>query len=285
MSVRFSPDIPISVREIGENFSARSLDLARDGEATSPVIVVDDFRVRGHVFGPHPHAGFSAVTYVFEDSPVGLRSRDSLGNDIIVRPGGIVWTQAARGAMHEEVPAHPGRELHGLQVFVNLSARNKLAAPQVLWLENSEVPEWRNDSGDRVRVAVGSFSHVSSPLVPAEPFNLLDVELRSEISFVLADGWNALFYALAGAVIICAGDTNREIAAGRAVALSAAAGHIALTAVQPARLVILAGAALHEPVFVDGPFIMNDRQQAKAAFARYRNGAMGRLAPLAMRER
>jgi redox-sensitive bicupin YhaK (pirin superfamily) len=62
---------------------------------------------------------------VFEDSKAALRSRDSLGEDVVVGPGGIVWTEAGRGVMHEELPASDD-ELHGLQIFVNLSAKNKL---------------------------------------------------------------------------------------------------------------------------------------------------------------
>jgi redox-sensitive bicupin YhaK (pirin superfamily) len=84
----------------------------------------DEFRVTGRPFPPHPHAGFSAVTYVLEDSEGKLRSRDSLGNDLVTGPGGIVWTQAGSGLIHEELPADSNRELHAVQVFVNLSSRN-----------------------------------------------------------------------------------------------------------------------------------------------------------------
>ena len=100
------------------------------GEEASLVALLDDFRVRGRPFPPHPHAGFSAVTYVLQASAGGLRSRYSLGHDLVVRPGGIVWTQAGSGVMHEEMPAPPDRELHGVQIFVNLSSKNKLAAPK-----------------------------------------------------------------------------------------------------------------------------------------------------------
>ena len=280
MPILFSPVIASRVHRIGETFAARSLDLSQAAEAVSPILVVDDFRVRGRVFGPHPHAGFSAVTYVFEDSRVGLRSRDSLGNDVIVRPGGIVWTQAARGAMHEEVPAEPGRELHGLQVFVNLSAHNKLAAPQVLWLENSEVPEWRGEQGDRVRVAVGSFEHLSSPLVPAEPFDLLDVELRSEIAFTLRPGRNALIYLVEGETLITADGMQQTLLGKHAVAISGTDTRVTLQAKTPAHLLYLSGTDLREPVYSHGPFVMNDRSQTDDAMARYRAGAMGHLTPL-----
>jgi redox-sensitive bicupin YhaK (pirin superfamily) len=96
---------------------------------TSPLAVLDDFRVGGLPFSPHPHAGFAAVTYVLEDSPGGVRSRASSGIDLVVGPGGIVWTHAGSGVVHEEIPAVPGRELHGLRLFVNLSSKHKLTPP------------------------------------------------------------------------------------------------------------------------------------------------------------
>jgi redox-sensitive bicupin YhaK (pirin superfamily) len=92
---------------------------------------------------------------VFEDSQGGVRSCDSLGNDVVVRSGGIVWLQAASGALHQEIPAKTGREVHGAQIFVNLSSKNKLAAPRTHWLESRVVPEWQ--SARRV-TACGSWS-------------------------------------------------------------------------------------------------------------------------------
>jgi hypothetical protein len=172
MSIQFSPVIATQARGKGSAFSVKQIDLRELGEKASPVAVLADFRVLERPFGPHPHAGFSAVTYVFEDSKGALRARDSLGNDAVIGPGGIVWTQAGTGLMHHEVPAENDRELHGLHIIVNLSARNKLAPPKVLRLEGHDVPEWRNAAGDRVRVAVGAFEGVFSPIVPVEPFQL-----------------------------------------------------------------------------------------------------------------
>jgi redox-sensitive bicupin YhaK (pirin superfamily) len=151
VSIRFSPVIAAQDRGTGSTFSVKALDLADVGDSASPVIVLDDFRVKGRPFPPHPHAGFAAVTYVFEDSPGGLRSRDSLGNDVVAGPSGIVWTQTGSGLIHEELPADSNLELHGLQTFVNLSSKNRLAAPQMLRLKAHQVSEWRSEDGDRVR--------------------------------------------------------------------------------------------------------------------------------------
>jgi len=279
MSIQLSPVIASRVHESGASFSFQSIDLQQLGERASPIVVLDDFRVRGRPFPPHPHAGFSAVTYVFEDSQGDLRSRTSLGNEVVVGPGGIVWTQAGSGVIHEELPADPDRELHGLQIFVNLSSKNKLAAPQVFRLTASEVPEWRSNAGDRVRIVVGSFEGVSSPLVPVEPFNLLDVELRREISFSLQNAHNALVYALTGGVLVHADGREQEVAGEHAMALYGSGGRVTFEAIHPSHFLILSGAEIREPVLVSGNFIMNERSQIESAVARYRTGGMGHLAP------
>lgn len=279
MSNQFSPVVASGKHGSGGTFSIQSIDLHKLGARSSPIAVLDRFRVSGREFGPHPHAGFSAVTYVFEDSQTGLRSRDSLGNEIVMGPGGIVWTQAGGGVIHEELPAQIGRELHGLQVFVNLSSKNKLSAPQVLRLEKSQVPERHSEEGDRVRVVVGSFEATASPLVPAEPFTFLDMELRSRISWDLQNAHNALIYVLTGAVLVRTTGRAQEVDSEQAMAIHSSGGRVTFEAVRPAHLLVLSGAEIREPVVVHGPFIMNESSQINAALARYRAGAMGHLAP------
>ena len=230
MSVQLSPVMPATTWENGGVFSANSIRLHDLDERASPVAVLDDFRVRGRPFGPNPHAGFSALTYVFEDSEGRARSRDSLGNDVVIGPGGIVWFQAARGAMHDEFPAEQGRELHGAQIFVKLSAKNKFIAPRTFWLDASEVPEWRNEDADRVRVAVGSFQGVSSPLVPAEPLDLLDVGLRQKISFDLPNRSLRARICPRGGLRARADSQEEQVRGEQALALYGSGGHVTFAA-------------------------------------------------------
>jgi redox-sensitive bicupin YhaK (pirin superfamily) len=281
MSTQFSPVVAAQAQGNPGTFSVQSIDLGALGDWASPVLLLHDFRIRRPTFAPHPHAGFSAVSYVFEDSQVGLHSGDSLGHDLVTRPGRLVWTQAGSGVIHEELPAEIGNELHGLQIFVNLSAPHKLAAPQVLWLAPSEVPEWHSDAGDRVRVVVGSFDGVASPLVPVEPFTVLDVELRRDIAFTLPTAHNALVYVRTGDVLVRADGRAQEVAGTHTLALHGSGGGVTVEAVHPAHLVVLSGAEIREPILVDGPFIMNERWQIEEAVARYRTGRMGHLEPLA----
>ena len=275
-------NIPPHVRANLGVLSVQMLDFHEQVELASPVVFLFHSRQRGGDFAPHPHAGCSAVSYVFEDSQTGLRTRDSLGNDFVIDPGGIAWSQAANGVIHEELPAQADRELHGVQIFVNLSSKNKLVSPQVFHFSASEVPEWRSDAGDGVRVVVGSFEGVSSPLVPAEPFTLLDVALRREIAFHLPTAHNALVYLLIGTVLIRAEGHEQEVAGGQALALHGIdnGGRVTISAVQPAHFLILSGAEIREPVLMNGNFMMTEQTQIEAAIARYRAGDMGHLAPL-----
>jgi redox-sensitive bicupin YhaK (pirin superfamily) len=280
MSIQFSPVIAAQQRALPGFSSLVYVDLDELGVAGSPVAVLDDFRVDGLPFSPHPHAGFAAVTYVFEDSPGDLRSRASSGADLVVGPGGIVWTHAGSGIVHEETPAVQGRELHGIQIFVNLSSRSKLTPPRVLHLDPADVPEWRSDAGDRVRVVVGSFEGITSPLVPAEPITVLDVKLRHEIAFDAQAGHTVLVYVLSGHVAVSADGHTEKVDGGHALALGGSGGRVMFEALPPSHFLIVSGAEIREPVVSEGPFIMNDRSQIEEAAARYRSGAMGHLAPL-----
>ncbi|MFB2920991.1 MULTISPECIES: pirin family protein [Aerosakkonema] len=89
------------------------------GVSLDPFLNLVDFHMSQPTFKPHPHAGFSAVTYMFEDSEGAFINRDSLGDRSRIAPGDLHWTQAGSGMLHEEVPERAGVDCHGLQMFVN----------------------------------------------------------------------------------------------------------------------------------------------------------------------
>lgn len=279
LSGRFSQVTDAKPRVAPGFTSLQAVDLGALGVYGSPLVVFDDFRVRELPFSGHPHAGFAAVTYVFPDSSGMLRSRSSTGSDLTVGAGGIVWTHAGRGIVHEEVPAQRGQELHGLQVFVNLTAQHKLSPPEILFLQGHDVPVWRNQAGDAAYVVVGALEGVVSPLTPIEPFTLLDVQLRNRIRYPLSAARNTVIYVVEGNLALPAGEHAQGIAAGQAIALSQGPGTLILEAEGPSNLLILSGMAIAEPVVEEGPFIMNSRSQIESAIARYRSGEMGGLSP------
>ena len=140
-------------------------------------------------------------------SPV---SRDSLGNDLEIRPGGLVWLQAGRGAQHQKVPAKPGG-LHGAQICFILSARNKPVPPKTMVVQPEDVPVWTTPAGDRVRVLVGRYGNLASPIVPAEPFAVLDARVATPIPVPISRGEHTVIYALSGALHLRVGAELRRL--------------------------------------------------------------------------
>lgn len=279
MSIEISPPLPTLNANMGAGFSANRIVVAQVAGLVQPVMGMDHFLMSDVTFAPHPHAGFSAATYVFENSPGAIRNRDSLGNDFEMGAGGLIWTQAARGVVHDERPAELGTAVHGVQIFVNLSGKNKGVTPRVFRLEGSDVPVWRDAQGDRVRVVVGQYGGVKSPVVPVEPFNLLDITLERQIDLELEAGWNTVLYVLTGELEVKAEGVSQRVSGAQAIALHGE-GTVTLEAVNAAHVLLLGGMIIDEPVVSYGPFIMNTEAQVQEAVHRFQQGGMGHLEPL-----
>ena len=174
-------------------------------------------------------------------------------------------------------PRPPDHELHGAQIFVNVSARNKFATPQVLWLEGNQVPEWCSEFGDAVRVVVGTFKGVTSPLVPVEPFTFLDMQLQGRISFSIEHDQVGIVYVVSGQVTVTTDSDDRMLMREQALIIRGTGGQVSFKSAGRAQLLFLSGAGIRDSVVVDGPFIMNDLEQVRDAARRYREGEMGNL--------
>ncbi len=242
-----------------------------------PFLSFDHFRMSQPTFPPHPHAGFSAVTVMFEDSPGGFVNRDSLGDVSTIGPGALHWTQAGRGMMHEEVPERRGVECHGLQIFVNLRIAEKLIAPRAFHVDAAAVPVVRTPEGARVRVLVGAFEDRRAALDElSTPVLLLDVHLDPGGRVTIPVDRDATAFALA---IAGSGDTGGAAMQGDTAVSFAEDGDAVALAAGPGGLhvVVASGAPIRESVVFGGPFAMGSREAVEDAYARYRRGDMGRL--------
>lgn len=238
-----------------------------------PFIMVDHFRISEPVFAPHPHAGFSAVTYLFDDSVTGMLSRNSLsllGGEHAIAPGGLHWTLAGRGVMHDECPAEAGREAHGLQIFVNLPAGQKLCEPAVMRLAPEQMPR-RAGLGWRALQVFGGTAALALPWPAA--LAIVDIAAGASFDFELTDDEQGL------ALVIAGSGRAGELPLSPGRALSLQAGGARLVADDALRVACLSGRPLREPVLRHGPFVMNDEGQIVAALQRFQSGGMGRLSP------
>ena len=247
-----------------------------DLHALDPVVLVDHFRMSTPVFPPHPHAGFSAVTYLFEDSEDGFVNRDSLGHQLDIAPGSLHWTQAGSGVLHEEIPRVPGRVSHGLQVFVNSAAANKATVPAMFHRSASEIAAVALENGGRVRVVLGEFGGHTARIGAHTAITLLDIALAAGAALELpvAAGERAFAVIARGALVGAPDDQLHAVRfadEGDSVRLEAGAAGV--------HLAFFAGTPLGEPIVPKGPFIANTAAEATAMIRRYQSGQMGALAP------
>ncbi|MGC0155570.1 pirin family protein [Chromobacterium vaccinii] len=185
----------------GDHFRAHGL---RDAAGRlDPFIGVDHAWMSAPTFPAHPHAGFSAVSYVFADSETGIDNRDSLGTRNRIRPGGLHWTAAGSGIVHQEDPAEAGKTVHSLQIFVQLPPAAQNGPPSAHSLAPEDIPQVRLP-GARIRVALGTFDGRTSPLTPPTPVTLLDIELEdgASVTLTVPAGDGAFLLPIAGEAAI-----------------------------------------------------------------------------------
>jgi redox-sensitive bicupin YhaK (pirin superfamily) len=260
----------------GSQFHAHGLHAA---ELTNPFLGIDHAWMSGPTFPPHPHAGFSAVSYLFLDSQTWIENRDSLGGRQKILPGGLHWTAAGRGVVHEENPAEPGQTVHMLQIFVNLPQHKQGDAPFALALAPQDVPVVTLP-GAKVRVPLGEFAGQRSPLRPPTEVQLLDISLDegAELSVPVAAGLTHFVLPIFGQLEI---DGHRLDSDGAPVPVQTAQDSACSTRLKalggPAKAVFFAGQPLDQPVFWQGPFAMASAGALQQALSAYRRGEFGQI--------
>lgn len=255
----------------------QAVSLQGQAALLDPFIGVEHFRMSQPTFPPHPHAGFSAVSYLFDDAETALWTRDSSGHAGVIAPGDLHWMQAGSGLMHEELPLQAGRVAHGLQLFVNLPAAAKLQAPCQFGLRAGEMPRL-SGAGWRATLVFGDWAGAVAPLdLPMQAaLAVLDLEAGAAFELPLARKERG-FVLVVGGRIEADGETW---VAGEALAHGTA---LPLQALEASRLAVFTGRPLREPLVQHGPFAMNTEAQLVDALRRYQQGDMGRLPPLSAR--
>lgn len=262
----------------GSQFQAYRLH-GSDPAQLDPFMGIDHAWMSAPTFPPHPHAGFSAVTYLFPDSETGIANRDSLGNSTLIEPGGLHWTAAGRGIIHEENPAVVGRTSHLLQIFVNLPQQRQNDAPFALSLAPHDVPVVQRP-GALVRVPLGNFDGVHSPLTPPTAVTLLDITLEAGAELVLpvAAGQRAFIMPISGSAEL---DGERFGLDDRGAPIlptaTEASSHRLVAKAGGAKVAVFIGQPLKQVVLSNGPMAFASHESLTAAAAAYHSGAMGRL--------
>jgi redox-sensitive bicupin YhaK (pirin superfamily) len=247
-----------------------------------PFLLLDEFgtdRAEDYLAGfpEHPHRGFETVTYMLDGR---MRHKDNHGNEGLLVPGSVQWMTAGRGLVHSEMPEQQEGRMRGFQLWVNLPASAKMTEPRYQEFAPEQIPVANPATGVTVKVIAGSVADAGGALVrgpieqPATEPLYLDITLEpgAQWQYALPVGHNAFAYVFEGAATLGEGDAGRALeihelgVLGGGDLLSLRAG------AEGARLILVAGRPLREPVARYGPFVMNTREQVMQAFVDFQEG-------------
>ncbi|GAB2496409.1 pirin family protein [Pseudoxanthomonas sangjuensis] len=271
---------------VGDGFPARSLfSYDSHGRDLSPFLLLDyagphwfDPAARPRGVGQHPHRGFETVTLVYEGE---VEHRDSTGAGGKIGPGDVQWMTAASGILHEEFHSgdftRTGGNLEMVQLWVNLPAKDKMAAPGYQTLLDAEIPSvGLPDEAGRVRVIAGEYGGHRGPARTFTPIDVWDVRLNAgkTANFSLPEGRTLALVVLKGTVLVNGSAVTRE---AQLVTLARDGSDIAIEANSGATVLLLSGEPIDEPIVGYGPFVMNTQQEISQAIADFNSGKFGRM--------
>ncbi|MEO9189480.1 MAG: pirin family protein [Acetobacteraceae bacterium] len=271
---------------VGDGFPVRSMfSNFSHGQHVSPFLLLDhagpaEFTPaktpRG--VGVHPHRGFETVTIVYRGE---VEHRDSTGNGGIIGSGDVQWMTAASGILHEEFHSEAftrkGGTLEMIQLWVNLPAKDKNAAPGYQTLLDRDIPAiGLPDQAGTLRVIAGTYEGRRGPARTFTPIDVWDVRLRQggATSLTLPEGHTVAVVVLKGTVRVNGGDVARE---GQFVLLDRNGGDVGLQADTDASVLMLSGEPIDEPVVMHGPFVMNTQDEIRQAMVDFQSGQFGRI--------
>jgi hypothetical protein len=225
--------------------------------------------------GPHPHRGFSPVTFVYKGS---MHHRDSIGNSELVKDGGTQWMHSGKGIVHSERPGKDQLENGGdsefIQFWVNSPSKYKMEAPYYLPITDEGTPKIKDDKMT-IAVVAGEFENIKGPAKTYSPQTLLrfEAEPGAERSINIPSNFNTLIYVLNGDI-----ELNGQKAKSKDMVWFNNDGEeIQFTVKEDSRFIVLSGEPIGEEVSTYGPFVMNTETEIREAILDYQSGKMGTL--------
>ncbi|KAF9101558.1 hypothetical protein BGX27_011435 [Mortierella sp. AM989] len=277
-----------------------------------PFLLLDEFTLNAKGgFPDHPHRGFETVTYLLSGQ---MQHEDFTGKSGTIGPGDLQWMTAGRGVMHCEMPVKDSSDtsptddsptIHGLQLWVNLSQKDKMCEPQYQDLKDNQIPRVNASEGVEVKVIAGEAHGTKSKVYTRTPTMYLDYKMKSNstVNVAIPKDYNGFVYMLSGKAYFGDGttvapptedeqldDKTSHVKVNEAISEPfEGLPHHALilsqdgesdtlqvhTEDEGAHFVVLTGQPLKEPVVQNGLFVMNTKQEVEQTledFKQFKNG-------------
>lgn len=230
--------------------------------------------------GPHPHRGFEPITLLFKGEQL---HRDSLGNEMVVKAGGVQWTTAGHGIVHAEGPTKAfvkkGGDLEGIQLWLNLPAKDKMMTPNYQHLEDEQIPKiFSDDKKVQLNVIAGNQLDQKGLIKTQTDVNVFtaNVEANGSMDIQIPENHQSLIYLLEGEILV----NNLEVlqkGKDQMITFNQDGNIIKFEATKASTVLILSGTPIQEKITQYGPYVMNTQTEILEAMRDYQQGKMGYL--------
>lgn len=273
--------IPAMATSDGAGVKLRRSIGAGGGNRLDPFLMLDEFGTDNPEdyiagFPPHPHRGFETVTYMIDGH---MRHEDHLGNVGELKSGGVQWMTAGRGVIHSEMPQQDSGRMRGFQLWLNLPAAEKMKPAAYRDIPANEIPVIQLDDGATLKLIAGRLAIDGS--AHAGPINDGGVDMATDplmvditlppgtgVDLPVAAGHQAFLYVYEGDAEI----SGQPLQSRQAGVLGDGDRVMLRGGGRQARILLVAGRPLGEPVVQYGPFVMNTREEIDQALADFRAG-------------
>jgi quercetin 2,3-dioxygenase len=251
---------------------------------TSPFLMLDynaPWRIEpqknGHRpgVGFHPHRWFETVTIVYSGE---VEHQDTAGHGGIIGADEVQWMTAGSGLLHNELMtaefSRMGGTQHAIQLWVNLPMEHKMTTPHYQALTRESIPEIEFDGG-RVRVIAGTFWDTQWAAKTFSPVELYDIRFESvwQLNITLPENYTTMLLVTQWEIIA----NDKKVENGNMIHFSRSGSSFSISSKSVAKILIMAGKPLDEPIAAYGPFVMNTQTEIMQAFADLNAGKMGNL--------
>jgi len=261
-------------RDLGDGFEVRRVLPAIERRMVGPFVFFDQMGPvilrdgKGLDVRPHPHIGLATVTYLFDGEIV---HRDSLGNDLAIRPGALNWMTAGRGIVHSERTSpelrRQGSRLYGIQSWVALPHDKEETDPAFAHHGASDLPIIQGE-GKTVRVIAGEFQGAKSPAKVLSELFYADAVLESGARIEIpAKHEERAAYIVEGRI----GIDGEFYEAGRLLVFRQGEA-ILIEALGPARVMLLGGEPMDGPRHIWWNFVSSSKDRIEQAKADWKAG-------------
>lgn len=228
--------------------------------------------------GVHPHRGFETVTIAYKGK---VAHHDSSGGGGIIGEGDIQWMTAASGVLHKEYHdkewSKTGGEFQMVQLWVNLPKKDKMSAPKYQAIKKEDISryELENKAGS-IEVIAGAYKDTKGVASTFTPIHMFNAKLNNggKADFNFPAHYNTALLVIEGNIVV---NGTEKVPTDHFVLMANDGESFEIEASSNAVVLVISGEPIEEPIAAQGPFVMNTKEELRAAFMDFNEGKFGYL--------